>query len=259
MKSGLFLFFLVVITFACGSGKPQAAPQKLEQTPAKVFSPKATAVLAKALKAHGGDLYEKAHYQFMFRDKTYTFQNDGADYRYEVSSEKDGNAIIDVLDEGTLIRTVNGEVSELSRKQYNAAMESLNSVIYFVTLPHKLQDQAVNLKYGGEVSIKDFKYETLIVTFDQEGGGVDHDDQYRYWINLATGRIDYLAYNYQTGKGGVRFREAFNPRIVEGILFQDYVNYKAPVGTPLDSLPRMLERLELEQLSLIETEEVERL
>ena len=259
MKSLVTLILLGIFTFACSSEKPQTTKgenEQVEQAPAKTFSPEATALLAKALQAHGGDRYESAHYQFVFRDKTYTFKNDGASYRYERVQEKEGAKIKDVLDNGELVRTVDGKPVDLTDKLRRGISESINSVIYFATLPHKLTDASVNIEYGGEVLIKDFKYETLNVTFDQEGGGVDHEDQYRYWINLATGRIDYLAYNYQTGKGGVRFREAYHSRKEEGIVFQNYVNYKAPVGTPLDSLPRMLERLALEQLSMIETEEV---
>jgi len=258
MKS-VFFFFLVGFAFACGSGKPQTtviAKHQIEQAPTKTFSAEARAVLAKALEAHGGDRYETAYYQFVFRDKAYKFKNNGSSYRYELIQEKQGVRTKDVLENGQLVRTAAGKPVELTDKQRRAISESLNSVIYFATLPHKLTDASVNLEYGGEVLIKDVKYETLNVTFDQEGGGVDHEDQYRYWVNVANGRIDYLAYNYRTGKGGVRFREAYNSRNVDGIVFQDYVNYKAPVGTPLDSLPLMLERLELEQLSLIETKAV---
>jgi len=50
-----------------------------------------------------------------------------------------------------------------------------------------------------------------------------------------------LAYVYHTGKGGVRFREAFNARIVDKVLFQDYKNFKADKSTALSDLPSMWE------------------
>ncbi|MFK8057621.1 MAG: DUF6503 family protein [Saprospiraceae bacterium] len=260
MKTLVFLLAALALMMACKSAQTSddsvAVEQVVAQTPAKVFSAEATAVLAKALNAHGGDRYEKAHYQFVFRGKKYTFKNEGSEFRYEVVREKNGVTTVDLMDKGVLTRTVDGKKLDLTEKEYNGISESLNSVIYFATLPHKLTDASVNLAHGGRVSINDGSYEILQVTFDQEGGGVDHDDQYRYWVNSETGRIDYLAYNYQTGKGGVRFRAAYNPRIVEGILFQDYVNYKAPVGTPLDSLPLFFEQGDLEKLSVIDTENV---
>lgn len=261
MKTIFTLLSVIVLATACNTGTPASEVPKSEQaitslSAAKTFSAEATAVLAKALEAHGGDAYNQAHYQFVFRDKTYTFQNDGTTFRYQVTSTKGDTTVVDVLENGELIRTINGAVVSLSEKQRKSATEALNSVIYFATLPHKLTDDAVNIAFAGRVEMKGEPYEVLQVNFDQEGGGVDHDDQFRYWINAKSGRIGYLAYSYATNEGGVRFRAAYNPRIVEGILFQDHVNYKAPVGTPLDSLPALLEQGNLDQLSLIETENV---
>ena len=132
-------------------------------------------------------------------------------------------------------------------------------MVYFATLPHKLKDPAVNKSYKGTTTIKGKTYHVLQISFNEEGGGVDHEDIYHYWINTETNYIDYLAYNFIVNGGGVRFRSAYNPRTVDGIRFQDYVNYKAPKGTPLADLPGLLEKGELKQLSLIETEEVKNL
>ena len=226
---------------------PAAAPKNLSA---------AEQLLDRTVEAHGGDRYNMANYGFVFRGKDYTFANDGTSYRYSVTTEKDGAKIVDVLDNGKLTRTVGGKETELSAKDQARYGEALNSVIYFATLPHKLQDPAVQLTLLEPTTIQGKPYHTLMVQFAKEGGGKDHDDNFRYWVNQQTNRIDYLAYDYKTNKGGVRFRSAYNPRVVDGILFQDYVNYKAPLGTNLDSLPAMFDRGELAELSRIETEEV---
>ena len=122
-----------------------------------------------------------------------------------------------------------------------------------------MKDKSVNKKHVGKTSIKEKNYDVVQVTFDKEGGGKDHDDQYHYWINDETHLIDYLAYNYTVNKGGVRFRSAYNTRSIDGIIFQDYINYKAPVGTPLINLPKLYEADQLKQLSLIKTENVVKL
>ena len=36
------------------------------------------------------------------------------------------------------------------------------------------------------------------MTFKENGGGKDYQDEFRYWININNGQIDYLAYNYLT-------------------------------------------------------------
>lgn len=229
-----------------------------------VLAPNASAqdandLLNKALKAHGGKKYKKAHYQFVFRDKVYRFKNNKDSYHYSVRKTTNGAQVFDQLSNGDFSRSINGLESTLGKKEMMGASSGLNSVIYFATLPYKLLDPAVNLAHGGSTTINGVAYELLQVTFDKEGGGVDHDDQFIYWIRKDNHRIDFLAYNYQVNGGGVRFRAAYNTRDVGGILFQDYVNYKAPVGTPLADLPRLYEKEELKKLSVIATESVVKL
>ena len=217
---------------------------------------KSERILFKAFNAHGGKKYDTAHYSFIFRKKKYTFHNENSNYTYTVTYEKNGEENFIELKNDGLTRKVNGKEVELSEKEQASHLGSLNSVIYFATLPHKLYDPAIKRSYQGETTIKGKEYDVLEVTFNEEGGGPDHDDEYYYWINKETNRVDYLAYNYQVNNGGVRFRTAYNPRVVNGILFQDYVNYKADVGTPLASLPKLFEKEALKKLSVIETENV---
>lgn len=217
---------------------------------------KADSLVARTIAAHGGERYEKAHYGFKFRGKHYTFQNRPGGYTYTVTSQKNGEEIRDVLDNESLTRTINGAETELSPKDIATYTEALNSVVYFATLPHKLNDEAVNTSFKGRKTIKGQGFEVLSVTFDQEGGGTDHDDKFMYWINTNTGTIDFLAYSYKTNDGGVRFRSAYNPRIIGGIRFQDYINYEAAIGTALIELPKLHEAGELKELSKIETQDV---
>jgi hypothetical protein len=79
-------------------------------------------------------------------------------------------------------------------------------VIYFATLPYKLQDASVNRKFIEE-TIKDKQYDVVGVTLVRSGGK-DFDDEFHYWINKQTHKVDYLAYSYRTNDGGVRFRTA---------------------------------------------------
>lgn len=151
------------------------------------------------------------------------------------------------------VNDINQNLAPSDQTKYSGG---INSVIYFATLPNKLQDAAVNKTYRGTTSIKEIAYDILEITFDQEGGGKDYDDTYLYWINKENYLIDYLAYNYSVGKGGVRFRSAFNKRNVDGIIFQDYINFKAKVGTPLRDLPKLYESEQLEKLSVILTENI---
>ncbi|MFK7969401.1 MAG: DUF6503 family protein [Bacteroidia bacterium] len=259
----ILLSALSLCFFACSHSEqaPKETEQKVQITeaappPATKEITKADIVLNQAFEAHGGEAYNSAHYEFVFRKKQYTFHNSGSDFRYTVERSEKGNSVVDILDQNGFQRLVDGKPDTLSEKKIAGYTGSVNSVIYFVTLPHKLLDPAVNLRHQGRAAIAGKDYDVLEVYFDEEGGGTDHDDEFYYWINSETHLIDYLAYSYRVNGGGVRFRSAYNPRTVDGIVFQDYVNYKAPVGTHLAELPGLFEEDKLEKLSLIETEDV---
>lgn len=220
---------------------------------------KANEIMKKVIAFHGGDSYEDQGFKFVFRGGEYSFVH-FSDGRYAYTSSKknkDGKLVEVFMTNGDFIYKVGGEETKLEAKKENAIKNSLNSVVYFASLPYKLQDKSVSLKYNREVKIKGASYEEIEIRFAEQGGGDDHSDVYHYWVNKETYKIDYLAYVYHTGKGGVRFREAYNDRRVAGVLFQDYNNYKADKTTPLADLPAMLEKGELDLLSKIETEDVQ--
>lgn len=253
------LFIILITVFSCTPKPKKAATENQENGELAIESvqpTKAEVLVAEAIEAHGGERYDTASYGFTFRDKTYTFENGKNGYRYTVSSIENTDTIQDILENGKLTRTINRKIVALSEKDDTKYTEALNSVIYFVTLPSKLNDKAVNKTYEGRATIKNQDYELLSIDFDEEGGGKDYDDKFLYWINADTKTVDYLAYSYSTNDGGVRFRSAFNPRTVAGIRFQDYINYEVPIGTPLKDLSQLYEDGKLKELSKIITQDV---
>ncbi|MFY7671860.1 DUF6503 family protein [Tenacibaculum sp. MEBiC06402] len=250
------LSILVLSVFSCKPEQKESVKKPQEKSKVTELS-KAQKIINNSIEAHGGELYNQASYIFTFRGKEYIFKNNGSSYKYTVRKKNDlKDEVVDVLDNGKFKRTINREQVNLSEEDGSKYGESLNSVIYFATLPYKLNDIAVNKTYKGEVHIKGEIYNVVQVTFNQEGGGKDFEDQYFYWINKKTNTMDYLAYNYKVNGGGVRFRSSYNRRNVGGILFQDYINYKAEVGTPLADLPLLYEENKLKEVSRIETENV---
>ncbi|MEM9686700.1 MAG: DUF6503 family protein, partial [Bacteroidota bacterium] len=70
--------------------------------------------------------------------------------------------------------------------------------------------------------------------------------------------MDYLAYEFHVNGGGLRFREAYNIRTVNGIRFVDYNNFKPKTkNTNIYDLDNSFENGELELLSEIILEDVE--
>ena len=248
------LTFIVLVVFIACSNPPKK--EKVSEPILQEIS-KADQIIEASIQAHGGELYDKAYYQFVFRGNLYSFNNDKSAFEYEFKGlNKEGDSIHTLLTQNKVQVWMNNAKLELNEKEKLSYSDNLNSVIYFATLPHKLGDNSVNKLYEGTTTIFDRNYEVIKVSFKQEGGGTDFDDEYYYWINAETMLIDYLAYNYHTNGGGVRFRAAYNPVKVEGIHFQDYVNYKVEVGTKLEKLPFLYEKGMLQELSRIETENI---
>lgn len=247
----LTIVLLSIFLAAC-SGAEMASSDS-ETTPTL----KADSILALVLQAHGSAAIDSSSFSFVFRGQRYSISHQNGSAVYTVESiEDDGRVFKDVLIGDSLTRTIDGMVFELPADKAKRAASALNSVIYFATLPYKLQDKAVQISYDTAHFVRDGKYLGLEVSFAKEGGGTDHDDEFYYWINAETHQIEYLAYNYKVNNGGVRFRLAYNTRKVGGVLFQDYENYKAPVGTPLKNLLNLYAIDSLERVSFIDTENV---
>ena len=215
-------------------------------------------IVDSAIEEHGGDRYKEAKISFDFRDRHYTYERDGGLYTYTREFTDSTGSVKDVLNNDGFHRLINGNTAELTDERKNAFSSSVNSVIYFALLPYGLNDPAVKKEYIGQTAIEGKDYHLIRVSFAEEGGGEDFNDEFLYWINTQTNTVDYLAYSYNTDEKGVRFRKAMNPRKLGGILFQDYVNYKpAREEVPLEALESLYKEGALEELSKIELQNIQ--
>ena len=236
----LITFFLIILFASSNSYAQQMSADE---------------IVNKSIKKHGGKKYKKTSFEFDFRKYHYTTKRDKSNFLYTRQLLSDPSTV-DFLENGVFKRVTNRHEVPLAPKKKRAYSNSINSVNYFVFQPYFLNDDAVHKELAGMASINDSKYYQIRVTFDAEGGGDDHDDIYMYWINADTFEMDYLAYSFHVNGGGVRFRASYNKRKIGGILFQDYVNFKADKNAPLTDLPQLYENGKLVELSKIETENI---
>lgn len=209
MKKNILLIGLCVVFWQC--------------TPRTTSDSKAKAIIEQCVQAHGGTNYRNLDVSFDFRKFSVRIQQTDTSFVYERSTRDSlGNEIRDRLSNRGFERSFNGQVQTLSAKDTDKYREGTNSIAYFVLLPYKLQDPAVNLEYLGETTLNGQTYDKIKVWFDAEGGGKDHEDVFCYWINRQTHTLDYLAY----ANGGPRFRKATKRERVAGVVFQDYENYE---------------------------------
>jgi uncharacterized protein YajQ (UPF0234 family) len=195
--------------------------------------------------------------EFDFRGRHYVSYKDNGNFQYERITTDSVGIIRDVLHNKGFNRYINDTLVQLPDSMKVKYANSVNGVHYFAQLPYGLQDPAVQKKLIGTSVIRGNPYYKIEVTFDQEAGGKDHEDVFVYWIHQKSFHVDYFSYRYYTDEGGIRFREAYNPREIEGIRFVDYNNYKiGDLTFPLKQLDSLFEKGELELLSKIETENV---
>ena len=214
-------------------------------------------IVDKSIEGSGGKLYKTSDISFDFRDRKYILERIDGKKILKRIQKNDTLNLVDVKTAKGFERYVDGKLAQIPDSLANSYANSVNSVHYFAYLPYGLNDPAVIKEYLDEVVIKDKKYHKIKVTFEQENGGDDFDDVYIYWFNIKSFKPDYLAYEFHDGDGGLRFREAFNERTINGMRFVDYINFK-PIkdNESIYGIDSLFENGELEVLSKIELKNI---
>lgn len=244
MKNIVLLAFIILTLFSCNSSPNQNIS--------------AQSVVDKAIQASGKAKLEHADVSFDFRGKTYKSIgqcNKIILKRIEQTSEA---KITDILEpSGKFNRYIEDALVQIPDSTAFKFAESVNSVHYFVQLPFRLNDEAVQKTYLGLDTINEKIYHNIKVRFKKEGGGTDFQDIYLYWFDHKEFKLDFLAYSFNVNGGGIRFREAFNERIIEGIRFVDYKNYKPKSDiTKIEDISDAYQKNQLELLSKIENKNI---
>lgn len=216
-------------------------------------------IIDKSIEKHGGGYYHNVLVSFDFRGRHYTInKEDGGQFEYTRGFSDSLGTYLDVYNNDGFKRILNDAEIQIADTMAAKYMNSVNSVVYFATIPFVLNDGAVMKEYLGICSIKDEKYHKIEISFREEGGGKDFDDVFVYWINAESYTVDYFAYEYSTDGGGRRFREVLNRRRVGEILFSDHINYKYDSeDTDITEFDQLYEDNQLEELSRIVLENIQ--
>ena len=241
----IFLILLIISISACK-----------EQKPAEDLS--ASVIIDNAIEKAGGKILDTATVSFRFRDRFYRARRDNGLYELERCTDAACKDTLDQLTNSDFKRFINEKQVKLADSLVAGLSGSVNSVHYFSVLPYGLDAEAVQAKKIGVDTINGKTYYEVHVSFAEDGGGEDFEDEYMYWFNTENFEVDYLAYNYHVNEGGTRFRQAINPRIVNGVRFVDYINYE-PETTfpPLEDLDSLFQAGKLKELSRIILEDVQ--
>ena len=179
MKRVVFSTLFIAILVSC----------TLEKTPKT-----AQEIIDRSIKTSRTYKLANAKLTFDFRERRYTADRKNGLFELQRISKNGPEVITDIFSNHGFQRFLNKTPIEVLNSMAVKYSESVNSVHYFAVLPYGLNDKAVRKKLLPEITIKNKAYYKIEVTFAQEGGGVDFEDVFVYWINKKTFQIDYLAY-----------------------------------------------------------------
>lgn len=242
MERFFFLFLAFIFLTSCSNQNGTEAQDELN----------AESIIQKSVDFHFGK--NDPSFSFSFRGRSYSIKYAPNKFKYICEYTDSLGAHKRVLNNKGYNEYLDGYILNLPAKDSISHGESVNSVCYFNLLPLTLQEPAVNAELMGMESIENKTYHKLQIGFDQNGGGVDFQDIYYYWLDTADYSLDYLAYSFVDGNGGTRFRKAMNQRKINGIRVQDYLNFKGPSAP--DSLAFIKDLFLADQLKVLSKIEV---
>ena len=118
----------------------------------------------------------------------------------------------------------NGAAQAVEADREQVLRDWVMARVYFTFLPFRLNDPSVWKEDLGIESWEGRRLHKVKVTFTPDSS-THAQDEYLYWFDPSTGRLEQFAYSYATDGGGLRFRKAFNHRRIGGVLFFDQQNY----------------------------------
>jgi hypothetical protein len=190
---------------------------------------------------------------FDFRNRSYSIaKSDQYTFMTRSFTDSTGNIVDSLINHSLFKRYLDDVPVEISNEWSKRYANSINGVLYFFQLPEGLNDEAVMKEFVERNILNGISYNKVKITFKPEGGGDDYEDEFLYWFNTKTNELDFMAYAFTMDGGGIRFRKAINKRKIDGILFQDYLNYRpSSKEITLTELDDLFEKGELIEVSKI--------
>jgi len=200
-------------------------------------------IIEEANKVHGIKVYDNSIIDFRIGNRYYKSTHHQGQFRYERYWDSLGMTIHDELTSRGLIRHVGQTNVLLETKKIDQHSYSLRSLFFLFSIPFWLNDLGVVKEYLGEVILMEQPYHKIKITFRKNPNDrTIYDDVYVVWIHKTRFTLDYVGYLHTGSEGqGIRFRQAINPRKVEGFRVQNYLEFK-PVRDSISIKPEDLDQ-----------------
>jgi hypothetical protein len=247
--------FLIALTLLPPTAQGQAPTRHLE-------------VVDRSIAFHGKGLYEASVTSLKICSNSGCFA-----LRSEVEGDRFDHTVTSLPKEGeeepqaersplrkvrvtntTVEEWIDGEPQSVEGREQRLR-DFVNARVYFPFLPYRLNDPSV---WKQQLEFQKWEERPLFrvkVTFE-EGSSTSANDEYMFWFEPRSGRLQQFAYTFNEGKG-LRFRRLVNYRKVGGILFADHENYgKSGENLSVEEItPEFVAGMEL--VSTIRLEDIE--
>lgn len=185
-------------------------------------------VVDQSIAFHGGELYRASVTSLELCSKSgcadITAQLDGGLYTYTVTGMVHEGERTVVASNEQIEWTQNGVRRTVSPDFEQRLRNWVMAKVYFCFLPFRLNDPGVLKEDLGTEMWDDRGLRKVKVTFGSMAN-TEESDEYLYWFETQSGRLEQFAYSYTGSPGGLRFRRLSNYRRVGGLLFFDQENW----------------------------------
>ena len=217
-------------------------------------------VVDRAIALHGGGVYRRSETRLETCSKSGCSQvvakADGSRFDYTVSGKSQGAQLTVRATNDTVEVHRDGQAVVIAAHEEQSFRDWTMSRVYFCFLPYRLNDPGVFKQDLGLVTWEGRRLHKVKVTFEA-GSSTDASDEYVYWLDPQTARVEYFAYSYDNNGGGLRFRRAINHRRVGGILFFDQENLGVDgPGLSVDAIDATYVRDKLRHVSTVRCEAI---
>lgn len=187
-------------------------------------------IVDRAIEYHGGDRFRESRTQLELCSKPGCYEVSaaiqGGRYELRVRGPYRGG-VRQVLMTNDGVRQWQDELEvEVVTERQVALRDWAMSRVYFCFLPFRLNDDSVIKEDLGLEGWSGRSLHKVKATF-VPGTSTDSDDQFIYWFDPSSGRLEQFAYSFVGSPGGLRFRQLSNFRRVGGLLFFDQENWGA--------------------------------
>ncbi|MEM7048851.1 MAG: DUF6503 family protein [Acidobacteriota bacterium] len=214
-------------------------------------------IVEKAIAHHGGETFAASRVTLDLCSRSgctdLTVETRGGLFDHQAEGEaRDQQRRVRVTNQ-SVEAWIDGEAVELTAETELSYFRWVTAKVYFAFLPLRLADPNVFFEDQGMERWGERELQRVKVSF-AEDSSPNANDQYLYWFDPESGRLEQFAYSFS---GGLRFRPAFNYRRVGGLLFFDQKNLgiNAP-DLDIDMIDPEFVDSRMEQVSTVTLEDI---